>query len=198
MAVNLHNTSTSDIRSELDQIISDTSEWMQRASELLIELRNRGEKHPLMSSNTLRHFKLIGGGKLDPAAALAVGGNRNLVRALARMPRGEQYGYATDKTIQVVERLPDGSDVTEFRQITHLSQSALDRVFGEKGLRSLSEQRKLLGSPPNRKRVGEMIVDLDQKVIIIGRRKISAKNLKEPLKALGYALKRDDRNEPIT
>jgi len=190
MSNNLDNTSTEDIRSELDQIVSDTAEWLHRAAVLLVELRKRREKHPLMSSNTLRHFKLIADGKLDAAAALAVGGNRNLVRALSRLPFAEQLPYATQRTVQVVEHTADGREDLADRHITHLSQDALDRVFSEDGLRSIEEQREMIGKPPNRERVEGIIVDHDEKSIVVSRHHLRPRDLIKPLKALGYELRR--------
>lgn len=191
----LHNTSTADIRAELDQIVSDTAEWMQRAAVLLVELRRRKERHPLMSSNTLRHFVLIADGKLDAAAALAVGGNRNLVRALSAIPLDQQFDYATRRTVEVVERTPDGRDVIEHRHITHLSNPTLDRVFSDGRILSVEEQRQALGAKPNRERVGCVLVDHDESALVISKKHIKPLELVAPLKALGFKLVRIDASE---
>jgi hypothetical protein len=186
----LNNTSTNDIRAELDQIVSDTAEWMERAAALLVELRRRRENHPLMQSNVLRFFKLIDNRRLSAEAVLAVGGNRNLVRALEKLPLAEQVRVAKDQPVQVVEISPEGKEVIAQRSIGHLSQSALDRVFGPDGIRSIQEQREMLGAPPDRERVDGIIVDRSARKIIIGRKQFSPLELAGALKALGYEVRR--------
>jgi len=192
----LNNVSTEGIRAELDQIIRDTSEWMERAAILLVELRRRGEKHPLMQSNILRFFKGIAAGNLSAEAILAVGGNRNLVRALGRLPVNQQTEVAKNRPVQVVEMTPEGEEIVTDRSIAQLSQSAIDRVFGPKGLRSLQEQREMLGPKRHQKRIDGVIVDISARKIVIGAKHISPAELIGPLKALGYRITLIDEQAP--
>lgn len=186
----LSNISTADLRAELDQIVDDTAEWMERAAAILVELRARKESHPLMHSNVLRFFKGIAGGSLSSKAVLAVGGNRNLVRALHGLPLGEQDAIATERPVQVVEISPEGKHVIVDRTITTLSQSALDRVFGEKGLRSIEEQKQMLGQETHKERISGFLVDRKASVIVFGNKRVTPFDLIAPLKALGYRIEK--------
>lgn len=186
----LNNVTTAAIRAELDQIVKDTAEWMERASVLLVELRRRGEDHPLMHSNVLRAFKGIAERKLSAEAVLAVGGNANIVRALEKLPLDQQAGYAKDCPVPVVEVSPEGKHVTAYRKLQSLGPSVIDRVFGPDGLRSIEEQKAMLAAPSNRIRVDGILIDTSERRIIIARKHISPADLIGPLKALGYELRR--------
>lgn len=191
----LANISTADLRAELDQIISDTQEWIERAAELLVELRARRESHPLMQSNVLRFYRDIADRRLSTEAVLSVGGNRNIVKFLKTLPVDKQADVTKGEKLDVVERRDDGSYQVMQRHILHLDQASLNQVFGDTGLRSIEDQKAILAAAPVKKNVNGFTVDVTGGRLVIANRRISPLDLVAPLRALGFTIQRDDSNK---
>lgn len=188
--MSLKNKSTTDLQSELDKIAQNLAEHVARASDILTELRNRKVFHPFMRTSILRHHAAISNGTLSPTAVIALGGNLHLIEAIKPLPTAHQEAFANGDGVDIAEMKPDGEIVTITRPIVELSASALKRVFGPNGVRSISEQKALMGNRQDRTRIDGIIVDKDQPALIFGRKRVRPHELIGPLKALGYELKK--------
>lgn len=186
------NTSTTSLVVELDGIAQSIAQHVVRASEILTELRRRKVHHPFMTSSLLRHHKGITDGLLSPTAVVALGGNSVLISAIKSLPISQQEHLASGAGVDVIEMTPEGNLVTVTRPIMELSAPALERVFGEFGLRSLAEQTALFGNGTDRTRINGIIVDRSEVELVFGRKRVKPNDLIAPLKALGYELKKSE------
>lgn len=186
----LNKKPTAEIQIELSEIAGGIAAKVIRASQLLSELQRRKIFHPFMRTSILRHHRGISDGKLSAMAVLTLGGNMPLISAIKALSIEMQERLASGVAVDVAEMTPEGKVITVSRPIIELSGSALERVFGSKGVRSLTEQAKLLGKEPDRKKVNGIMVDKDEIALIFGRMHVRPNDLIAPLKALGYDLKK--------
>ncbi len=209
---NFSNQSIESLYALLHDVVLDTAAEIQKAAEILQELRNRGEAHPLMRIGVLSKFREIASGKLSAKAAFVFAGVNDVLTRLEGLPIDQQEEIATTGIIPVVELDQSHRPVVVQKPILSATRETLDRVFGPGNIRSAIEQEKLIVRETNTisvtkgrqevandylRTVGRFTVDVKRRRIKVGAHSIKVEEFAEPLRLLGYKLTKMDLDDTL-
>lgn len=195
MTTKYHNSTTAELYAALAATVDQTSTAIVAASEILLELRKRGENHPLMREGVFVWFEHIAAGQLSPKAALAFAGVNSVIRKLVGLDTALQDRIADGEEIPVAELDSTGKIVRSQKPILRMDQAQLDRAFDASKLRPLPAQEKMLRSEqardaasPKTAKKERITADQESGVLRVANTKIAPEELREPLRALGFRL----------
>jgi hypothetical protein len=183
--------SIKELYSRLASCIRAGENVLIEGSRLLAELHRRGEYHPLMRDGLFRWFKEIDEEILDASAVVKFAGQNDILKKLIRTPLSQQIKIAETGKIMVAEQDKAGNIIEAEKPILTIPTKQLDRVFGDKGIRTVAQQTKLLkAAPPPKPATIELVrADAANGVLVIaGRHNIEPNALIEPLRRLGFKL----------
>ena len=162
-------------------------------SKILAELKRRGETHEFMRRGLFKWFEQIDAGTLDASAVIKFAGDDQIISRLVRLPISQQAMIAKTGNVIVAEQAKTGEIIETEKSIIRMDLKQLDRVFGDKGIRTIAQQTKLLkaASAPTPKPAAPELVRADARdgvLVIAGRHHIEPNALIEPLRRLGYKI----------
>jgi hypothetical protein len=195
-----HNQTVPELFASLKGAVLDSAASLKEASEILVELRSRGESHPFMYEGVLRWHREIADGRLSALAVIAFGGMQTILSRLVGLPLKEQDAYAQGETASVAEIEPkSGNVVRAEKPILRLPADQLDLVFAAPGkVRSFEAQRKLLisrkgaakVSPLPRREHSMLWADVRSGEVVYGNIRMKPSDLAGPLSELGFKIER--------
>lgn len=189
----LKSLSTEALDALFESVLDGTVSAVRRGSTILAELAQRGERRPHMREGAFRWFKEITAGSLSARAAFILGGLESKTRPLVGLPHPAQDSIAAGAPLATVEYGDKGEIVEVEKPLLQMNKQDVTLVFGNGKVRSVAEQTKILRDVPFQAKpvkTGRFFVDLARKTIEIGKTKIEAEELAEPLRALGWKLVR--------
>ena len=185
---------TEELLEEISSFKTLAAEVAERYAALLKELKKRRKHHPFMRHPALSFFEEIAAQELDAEAAINLS-NREMIKAILPLPRGDQKSISHGTPIQVATRNAAGAIVLDEMPITRMDKAHLKRAFGPDGIRPANEQEELLRAEARITRHGAISVLKDEVALKIGNQKIKPEELAAPLLALGYRLIVSGRTE---
>ena len=201
MKNSLKDVATSDLVSELANLIGQKTEMIVQACAILAELRARRIDHPAMKNAVLKWFQSINGGRLDAHFVYTFAGVQSLVQAAVGTPLKMQRQWADGANVKLKEVNAAFEIVEVEKPLIRFSRGDIANVFGPAGLRPLAEQEQLLrsklanvaaNSAPKFERVR---ADVKQGVLIIGSKRLRLVEFRDALRALGWRLHKIDGGE---
>lgn len=148
-AVGLREMSVEELKHELGRALEVTADNLLYLARLWRELERRGEDLSQLRAGLRAFLPAIADGRLDAQAAVQFAGNLTMLRALAAQPLSVQRRLAEGKRVTVLTMV-DGEWKEERRRGDELSVSEIRQVFHAGAMRSIEEQRRLIGDggPP--------------------------------------------------
>lgn len=190
----LAKTTTDRLFKLLDTLTADTFTNVRLVSDVLAELKSRGETHPLMRDGVFRWYQQIASGQLDPSVVFTLAGIDSVISRLIGLPEEKQKAIAAGGTLSISERdEATGTAKTIERNILQMTVDQLDLVFEAPGkIRSIPAQEKIVmrGVRAVRRHYHRPVPYADVKTgeIVIAIHRYEPKDLVAPLKKLGYKL----------
>ncbi len=164
------------------------------ACAILCEMRNRKEWHIFFKNGLYRWCSEIHHGKLHPEFAIMYSGFTSVIKAVIGTPLEDQKVWAMSGEVDLVE-ITAAYDVVEVRKpLVRFGAVDLETAFGPQGLRSIEEQRVIVQrrirhiAPVQNADGPRVLVDLNDKMLLINRTRCRPNDLREALGLLGYVL----------
>lgn len=178
------------LRAELAQAIGHTARHLTYLAAVWKELESRGENLSDLRTGIGTYLPLIASGAVLPETVIAFAGQSTLLRAVAALPIEDQRRIANGEPVPVVVK-QDGKFSHRMLPASALPASLVRQVFGERKLRTETEQIALLSTTPpawkpNRPvQRGKVVVDRTAGTVRIGRSTAAAADVIEALRAAG-------------
>lgn len=142
----LRDLDTAALRSELLRALTVTAETLAYLGAVWRELENRGEDLSDLSAGLGRYLPMIAAGQLDAEVVVRFAGRQLLLRAVAALPIGEQRRLALGGGVQILTVDDDGKVAEVEMAATALTAQQVRMAFDYGRIRSVAEQRNMLGS----------------------------------------------------
>ncbi|WP_427047077.1 hypothetical protein [Halomonas casei] len=139
--VELATITTDALKERLAKQMELSARHLVEMAAIWTELERRGEDLSALKGSLTDYLPLIASGHLDAQAVVRFAGNRQLLRYLAALDINQQREMLEVGDVDLV--LPDSGETTK-RKLAHLSGREVTQVFGSTGVRTPSEQAKLL------------------------------------------------------
>ncbi|MGX7874473.1 hypothetical protein ACVDG5_018435 [Mesorhizobium sp. ORM6] len=202
---NYGNQSVESLYALLNDVVLDIASNLQKACEILYELKARGEHHLLMREGLLRRFEDIASGKLSARAAITFSGVNVILDRITGLPLEEQERLAETGSVAVAELDAKGQVTETQKPILTMAKTDLERVFGVGEIRSVEKQEQLIRQQASTKAATpaytptpRIRVDWKTKKLVLSVQRITVEELREPLRQLGFSIVRlkDARDIP--
>lgn len=198
---NLASLDTPTLRGELARVLTVTAETLAYLAAVWRELERRGEDLSELRTGLGQYLPLIAAGQLDAEVVVRFAGRQAVLRAVATLPLSEQQRLARGGSVPVLTIDESGRPVETDVAATLLTGQQVRLAFDHGRIRSVTEQRNMLGSArvaASRRRVGSrsyrMRVDTASGLIHIGRMTVPIREAIDALVSAGVISPQDDRN----
>lgn len=183
--VELATVTTDVLKERLAKQMELSARHLVEMAAIWTELERRGEDLSALKGSLTDYLPLIASGQLDAEAVVRFAGNRQLLRCLAALDITQQRKMLEAGDVDLV--LP-GSGETTKRKLAHLSGREVTQVFGSEGVRTPSEQAKLLQDKQEiKRRTGSTRKPVEGARIRYGRLELDG----QPVKVDDEALRAD-------
>lgn len=189
-----HNTETPRLIKELSKLTEGNATSIKAASEILLELKTRGETHPLMRQGVFRFYQEIADDRLSAKAVLAFAGVNSILRNLIGVPLPRQEAFAKGERIVIATHDTTGKIKSQEKPLIQLSVRQLDLVFDAGNIRSFSDQSQILSArkdntPARRSRIPVAIrADKSRQELVCGQLRFTPHELASALQKLGFKI----------
>jgi hypothetical protein len=178
---------------ELWLLLSDEmASWAQklaRIARIAAELAKRGEDISHIRNGLGVYLLAIAEGSVLPELVVKYAGQRRILRVATALPVAEQQAIVENGRVPFVVRDGDGKYTTRMLLLSSMTWSQLGQVFGDRAIRSESEQIGLLTPPPYTPRKivrrGTVIADRKNGVVRIGAAQAPIEDVIEALQVAG-------------
>lgn len=191
---NFNNHDTIALHDLLATVVDGTVKGIKRASEILVELKKRGEHSAYARGAVLSQYENIASGKLTALAAMTFANTPSIVERLIGLPAKVQDGIACGDPIPVADTDAFGSVVKTEKVVTRMTSRDLDLAFDGGKLRDVKEQERILRKDVSavkpRQPNERILVDPSKSKLVFGNMKVGPEELREPLRKLGFRLVR--------
>lgn len=189
-----HNYTTDVLKTALTKINVKIAEGVIAASEILLELARRGERHPYMRGGLFRWYEPLANRTLSAHAAIAFGGVGTIIRKLVGMDLLQQQELANGGKVVVAEHDATGKIIRVEKPILQLTTRQLDLAFDNGAFVPFETQRKTLGKrQPDVRRSSvplEIRADMETGEVVCGQMRFTPLSLVPALKKLGFKIEK--------
>ncbi len=140
----IKSLSNEQILAELQALIGDTLQKLQRIVPLWRELQDRGLDLSHLRKGICFYVPLIIQGKVDAAMVARLASHAGLLRQAALLPMADQRRLAAGQKVKVLLARRREAPVAVEKDPLDLSGPQVRQVFGPQGIRSIEEQRDRL------------------------------------------------------
>lgn len=142
----LHHTSTPELRAELARAITITSQSLAYLAAIWQELEVRGEDLSSLRFGLSNYLPLIAQNKLSAELVVKYAGQKTLLQAISQLPIEIQNEINANDVVDLA--ILDGDHPrVEKTHLAELPVPAIYRVFSPEGIRSPSDQIKMIVKP---------------------------------------------------
>lgn len=142
----LGSMSTQQLRTRLAQSLTLSARHLSYLAVIWAELERRGEDLSDLRTGLAAYLPLIAAGTLDAEAVVRFAGRPSVLRALAALPREQQSALTRGEPVHVLTVNAVGEYESTDMPAHLLTPAQARMVFGDAGLRPVTEQRAMLES----------------------------------------------------
>lgn len=187
---NFDNMSVEQIIRQIEEYHDDTEVSIYEISRRLVSLRNKKAGHRLFTHPIYKHYERIASKRILPGLVVLYSSDKDLLDRLSNLTKPVQQQILDGNTFTVAV-LQKGEIVEVKKTVTQLRKAAIKRLFPDSGgVATFSQQRDELqreidNTPPP---VARVRADVKERVILVGKSRVSLAELKGALSDLGLTI----------
>jgi hypothetical protein len=181
--------STEALLSAIEGIRELAVDVVEYLSEVLAELRKRGEKHPFFNDRILRFWLEINDQELSAEAAIGLA-NRPMIKAILPLPHADQIAIAHGRDVAVATLNNSGDIKSDDMPIHRMDGPTLKRAFGPDGIRSVHDQGEMIKAAGRVQRHGMFTWDEQSGRVRVGNQTFTWEDadIKAVARRAGYSI----------